>query len=32
MPTKLILYGKAEKKQYQTQAPSKPRLLNYEVE
>ena len=29
MPMELILDGKAEKKQYQTQALSKPRLLNY---
>ena len=31
MPPKLILDGKAENKQYQTQAPSKPRLLSYEA-
>ena len=32
MPTELILNGKAEKKQYKTQALSKARLLNYEAE
>ena len=32
MPTGLILDDKVEKKQHQTQAPSKPRLLYYEAE
>ena len=32
MPTELILDSKAEKKQSQTQAPSKPRLLNNAAE
>ena len=32
IPTELILDGRAKKKQYKTQAPSKPRLLNYEAE
>ena len=32
MPTVLILNGKEKKKQYNTQALSKPRLLNYDAE
>ena len=32
MPTELTVDGKAKKKQYQTQVPSKHRLLNYEAE
>ena len=32
LPTELILDGKAEKKQYETQPPFKPRVLNYEAE